>query len=47
MTYSSRAFAACDVEIDFHRFNQPTVNDPAMAALALTFGISELRRLIG
>jgi amidohydrolase len=24
----------CAVEIDFHRFNQPTVNDPAMAALA-------------
>jgi len=24
----------CTVEIDFHRFNQPTVNDPAMAALA-------------
>ena len=24
----------CRVEIDFHRFNQPTVNDPAMAALA-------------
>ena len=27
---------ACAVEIDFHRFNQPTVNDPAMAALAAT-----------
>lgn len=24
----------CTVEIDFKRFNQPTVNDPAMAALA-------------
>ena len=24
----------CTVEIDFHRFNQPTVNDPAMAAIA-------------
>jgi amidohydrolase len=24
----------CTVELDFHRFNQPTVNDPAMAALA-------------
>jgi amidohydrolase len=24
----------CTVEIDYHRFNQPTVNDPAMAALA-------------
>ena len=24
----------CAVEIDFHRFNQPTINDPAMAALA-------------
>jgi len=24
----------CSVELDFHRFNQPTVNDPAMAALA-------------
>lgn len=24
----------CTAEIDFHRFNQPTVNDPAMAALA-------------
>jgi len=24
----------CTVEVDFHRFNQPTVNDPAMAALA-------------
>ena len=24
----------CTVEIDFHRFNQPTVNDPEMAALA-------------
>ncbi len=24
----------CTVEIEFHRFNQPTVNDPAMAAIA-------------
>ncbi len=24
----------CTVEIDYHRFNQPTVNEPAMAALA-------------
>jgi amidohydrolase len=24
----------CTVEIDYHRFNKPTVNDPAMAALA-------------
>jgi len=24
----------CAAEIDFHRFNKPTVNDPAMAALA-------------
>ncbi|MBI1797279.1 MAG: amidohydrolase [Candidatus Eisenbacteria bacterium] len=24
----------CTVEIDFHRFNQPTVNDPARAAIA-------------
>jgi len=28
------AACGCTVEIDFHRFNQPTVNDPAMAALA-------------
>jgi amidohydrolase len=28
------AAMGCRAEIDYHRFNQPTVNDPAMAAIA-------------
>jgi amidohydrolase len=34
ITRGVAAAFGCTVEIDYHRFNQPTVNDPAMAALA-------------